>query len=233
MRKIGNSGFSMVQVMMAAGMMGVLSLGIMKLMDNQRKSAKAIKSSAEAHSFYLEAKAYMARPGYCKKNFLGLKIAEGDEFVLEDILKSNGKTLYKPGQIFGRSLRLESISTANFEKDTEFTALMDLRFKLDKIGKSYGAKGYTRILKLNLSLDKDGSVKDCSTFGAATSNSFDGSPAAIAVQEGIKDLNSGTKSAESEKVKSFLEKNAALKEMNKSIQTMKEANKKMEEMFKD
>ncbi|ATH09045.1 hypothetical protein BIY24_14145 [Halobacteriovorax marinus] len=233
MKKLNNSGFSMVQIMMAAGMMGLLSLGVMKIMENQRKSANAIKSSAQAHSFYLEAKAYMARPGYCKKNFNGLKVGEGDEFVLEDILKSNGKTLYKKGQILNQSLRLTSISTANYEKDTEFSALMDLRFKLDKIGNSYGAKGYTRILKLNLTLDKDGAIKDCTTFGVSSGAAFDGTPAANNIQEGLKDLHSGKKSAESEKVKSFLEKNAALKEMNKNIKTMNEMNKKMEEMFKD
>ncbi len=235
MRKLNNNGFSMVQIMMAAGMMGLLSLGMMKLMENQKLSAKSVRSTAAVQSFYLEAKAYLARPGYCAKNFEGVTLKDGVEFELEDILKANGQPIYKKGQIYETGLiRLDSISTRNFEKDTESKALMHLVFNLSKVGKSYGAKKYVRIVKLSLDLDKEGKVLNCSTFGSSASGfAFDGSESAVNTEEAIKDLNSGKETEQARKVESLIEKSGALKEMNKNLKKLQETNKRFEEMFKD
>ncbi|WP_372654047.1 hypothetical protein [Halobacteriovorax sp.] len=234
MNNLNDNGFSMVQIMMAAGMMGILSLGMMKMMENQKLSVKSLESSAAAVNFYTEAKAYLGRPGYCSKNFEGIVLEEGDAFELDNILKANGDILYEKGQIYESGIfRLESISTKSFEKDTETSGLMQLRFKLDKVGKSYGAKSFTKILKLSFSLDENGKVLSCSTLGSGSSFSFEGSQQSIDAEQGVKDLQAGVKSEDSKKVEKVIESNPALKEMRKSLETLRESNKKIEEMLKD
>ncbi|WP_417335386.1 hypothetical protein [Halobacteriovorax marinus] len=232
MKKLNNSGFSMVQLMMAAGMMGLLSVGVMKIMENQRKSAKSIQSSAHAQSFFMEARTYMARPGYCKKNFEGLQIAKGDEFEIEEVLKSNGKVLYKKGQTFGGALKLSSISMSKFEKETDTTALMNLNFSLDKIGNSYGAKGFKKILKLEVYLNEKSEILDCGSFGLVH-GMMNGSESQEGLHDGVKDLQKGIDSDNSKKVKSIMKKSNALKQLNNTINSINETNKQMEEMFKD
>ena len=224
----------MVQIMMAAGMMGLLSLGLMKLMENQRLSAKSLKSSAAAQNFYNEAKAYLGRPGYCSKNFEGVRVKEGDEFELENILKANGDTLYIAGKIYEQGLlRLESISTKNFERDSESTGLMQLVFKLAKVGKSYGAKAFVRIVKLSLSLDEDGKILNCGPLGSSGGFSFEGSEKAMDAEKGISELQDGVESEDAKNVGNIIEKNPSLKQMNEALKNLKETNKQMEEMFKE
>ncbi|PIK13905.1 MAG: hypothetical protein CES88_13040 [Halobacteriovorax sp. JY17] len=224
----------MVQIMMAAGMMGLLSLGMMKLMENQTLSEKSLRSRAAVQNFYSEAKAYLARPGYCAKNFEGVYLKDGVEFELEDILKSNGKPIYKKGEIYELGLiRLDSITTRNFEKDSEFKGLMQLVFNFSKVGKSYGAKKYVRVVKLSLELDKEGRVLNCSTLGSPSSFSFEGSENTVNTEGALNDLYHGKETEDSKKVKSLIEGSSALKEMNKNLEKLKESNKQLEEMFKD
>ncbi len=234
MNNLNNNGFSMVQVMMAAGMMGILSLGMMKMMENQKLSLNSQRASAAAVNFYTEAKAYLGRPGYCSKNFEGITLEEGDAFELDNILKPNGDVLYEKGKIYESGLfRLESISTKSFERDTESTGLMLLNFKLDKVGKSYGGKSFTKSVKLSFNLDDKGKVLSCSTLATASSLSFEGSQQAINTEEGIKDLQSGENSEKAKKVDQVIENSPALIEMKKSLEILNESNKKIEEMLKD
>lgn len=234
MNNLNNNGFSMVQIMMAAGMMGLLSLGMMKMMENQKLSAKSMRASAEAVNFYTEARNYLARPGYCSKNFEGVTLEEGDSFELDNILNANGDILYEIGKIYSGGLfRLDSISTKNYENDTESTGLMQLVFKLDKVGKSYGAKSFTKIVKLSFNVDKNGKVLSCASLGSMGGFSFEGSQQSIDAEQGIRDLQAGSKSKESEKVEQIIDNNPSLKEMKKSLKTLHESNRKIEEMLKD
>ena len=46
-KNLSDSGFSIVEIMVAMGLLGVLSYGVMKLMDNSNKVSKDIQTKDE------------------------------------------------------------------------------------------------------------------------------------------------------------------------------------------
>lgn len=235
MKLLNRNGFSMVQVMMAAGMMGVLSLGMMKMMETQKKSAKSIKAGVEVQAFYSELRAYMGKSTYCIANFEGEVLKEGDQFDLEELVKPNGKILYKVGNKYGdRSFKIAKIEVTDFEKDSDTSGIMKLQFVLDKIGKSYGAKSYTKILKIDVLLDDKGKLTSCATMGSLISGGgLEGSVKVDNVEEAIKDIQEGKKTEDTEKVQETIDNSEKLKELQKSLDAINQSNKKLEEMMKN
>ncbi|OUR96145.1 hypothetical protein A9Q84_07225 [Halobacteriovorax marinus] len=219
--------------MMAAGMMGILSLGMMKMMETQRKSAKSVKTSAEIQSFYMEAKGYLAKSGYCKKTFEDMTIKEDEEFELEDVLKPNGKVLYKVGELYGdRTFRLTSIQVSGFEKDSESSGIMKLHFYMKKIGKSYGAKEYMRYIKIDVQVGTKGEILDCGTLGSMLGGTaLDGTQGVENMEVAIKDLQDGKVTEETKKLEKVIYNNKQLKSISDSIDSMKKTNEQMKALF--
>ena len=237
MKLLKNNGFSMIQVMMAAGMMGVLSLGMMKMMETQRKSAKSIKTGVEVQFFYNELRGYMGKSAYCLANFEGQVLNEGDQFELEEIVKPNGKVLFKVGELYGeRTFRISKIEVLEFESDSDTSGIMKLQFVLDKIGKSYGAKSYKKILKIDVVLDVDGKVTSCATMGSLLSGlsgtgGIEGTTRLDDVEETVQEISEGKKSEESVQIQKTIDNNPKLKELQNSIDSMQQTNNKIEEMM--
>ena len=48
---LSTTGFSLIEVMVAVGLMGIVSLGVMKLMNNMSKGQKSVQSSMELDNF--------------------------------------------------------------------------------------------------------------------------------------------------------------------------------------
>jgi hypothetical protein len=236
MKLLNKNGFSMVQIMMAAGMMGILSLGMMKMMETQTKSAKSIKSSVEVQAFYNEARAYLGKSSYCTANFKGEVMNEGDQFDLEELIKPNGKVLYKVGKIYGdRSFRISKIEVIDFEKDSEISGIMKLQFVLDKIGKSYGAKSYTKILKIDVALNDKRELTSCATMGSLLTgiSGSEGSEQVDNIEGTIKDMQEGKNTEDTEKVQDTINKNSRLQQFQKSVDTVDQVNKRMEQMLNE
>jgi hypothetical protein len=230
-----NSGFSMVQIMIAAAMMGVLSLGMLQMMENQAKSNRSIKASNELQAFFNEARAYMGKTTYCTKNFGGEVMGEGEVLELDEIIKPNDKVLYAVGDIIGdRSLKIAKIEAIEFEKDTETTGMMKLRFTLEKLGKSYGAKFYKRSMKIDMATDEGGKVTACATLGnLATGFAGEGSPQAENAEQGVKDLQEGKETEAAKTTEEIIKSNSNLQSIQDSIDSMQQTNKKMEELFQE
>ena len=230
----------MVQIMMAAGMMGVLSLGLMKMMENQRLSHKSAKASSEALSFYQEIKGYLSKSSYCSKNFEGEVLNEGDKFEFEEILKPNGKVLFKVGDIIGdRALKISKMEVINFEKDSETSGIMKVRFSLAKIGKSYGASSFLKIVKLDVSLDEKSAVVSCATLGSLSQSAVslggnaEGSQKLENVEEALSDLNKGKNTQRAKDLQKAIDGNNELKQMQKSLEALHQSNKEMEKLLEE
>ncbi|WP_127716537.1 hypothetical protein [Halobacteriovorax sp. HLS] len=234
MKIFKEDGFSIVQVMIAAGMMGIVSLGMMKMMENQRKSTKSMKTSMEVDSFYNEAKTYFSKDGYCSKNFEGEVLKSGDKFEIMELIKPNGKTLYKVGEIYGnRTFKISKIDIIDFEKETDTSGIMKLQFSLTKMGDSYGAKSYKRILKLDTSLDENKKVVNCATFGSLISGiaggNLEGTEKVENVEQAIKDIQAGKSTEATKKVEKTIESNQQLKNLQNTIDSLRKANELMEQ----
>jgi prepilin-type N-terminal cleavage/methylation domain-containing protein len=63
-------GFSLVEVMVAAGMLGLVSLGVMKLTENQSKSSKTFETKFEVTSIVAEIRTLLSNSDSCTSTFV-------------------------------------------------------------------------------------------------------------------------------------------------------------------
>jgi len=175
-----NKGFSLVQVMIAAGLMGMLSLFMLKMQENQRMSQNKIEMDGEIRSFMNKLNGFFQRADYCEKNIVGKNVQDGvgDPVKIEKFIAPNGRVLFEKGGLYGnKSFELESIAKDSFFYDTDdrSSGNLTLMVKLKKHKKSFGAKIIAKKIDLMVYLNHHGKIISCN------SNSFGGGAARIGI----------------------------------------------------
>ncbi len=237
MRVRNEDGFSIVQVVIAAGLMGVLSLFMLKMQENQRMNQNKIAMDGEISSFMQKLNGFLQRADYCEKNLVGRSITSEEPFEIEKFMAPNGKVLFEKGQLYGnRYFELESIKDSEFFYDTDDkkTGNLTIAITLKKHKKSFGAELIKKKIDLMVYLDDKGSITACN------SNSFaGGSPSMNIKTEDIhKVVTADSESSEAEEVdaqtkekheviKNAIESNPALLELQKSIKSLQKSNESM------
>lgn len=97
MKKILNhSGMSMVQVMIAIGLMGAVSLGLMRMMEQQTKQAKTTKINMELANLKNKLSIIANKRVFCAANFQGRKKGHEIEELLNEEINVNdpNKSIY-------------------------------------------------------------------------------------------------------------------------------------------
>lgn len=246
-------GFSLVQVMVAMGLMSVLALGLMRMMSNQVKGQKSMRASMEIDNFINELRLLISRPGSCEKTFENMSYQDGMELM--EIRRSNGETKYLVGNTYGfntfklAGLKIKGFSPDDPEAENYQTGLATLEINLEKKGQVYGGKTMSRKVDVVLQLDKNKKIVGCSTLGGA---SLLQGPEVSAkdVKEAIDSVKiekQETKpkeekkngvpeekieiSAKVQQVQEVIESNPQLKAMQEAILQMKKANEEMKKML--
>lgn len=157
--KLRQTGFSLVEIMMAAGMMGILSLGVMHLMTNQQ----AVLNHAETRTGELEiinqVRSLLADREVCLANLEGLRI--GDE--LDHFIGAVGSPLYSVGQRYSQNgLKLESIEVQSDQLPSgEALGTAELSFTFERLRQSSGPPKVTRSVAILVKQGPDGRIQDC------------------------------------------------------------------------
>lgn len=85
--KRSNKGFSIIEVMIGFGLLGLFSYFMMQTFTNQQKSTKTIESKIEMNDLMSRLQSYFLDSEICKDTFGGLVIAEGQELDITQIKK--------------------------------------------------------------------------------------------------------------------------------------------------
>lgn len=187
-----DKGFSLVQVMIAAGLMSMLSLFMLKMQENQRMSQNKIEMDGEISSFMNKLNGFFHRGDYCEKNIVGKNVQDGvgEPIELEKFIAPNGKVIFEKGGLYGnRTFELASITKDNFFYDSEdrHSGNLTLMVKLKKHKKSFGAKIIAKKIDLMVYLNDNGKITACN------SNSFTGGTPSMGITtEDIHKVVTGT-----------------------------------------
>ncbi len=228
-------GFSLVQVVIAAGLMGVLSLFMLKMQENQRMNQNKIAMDGEISTFMNKLNGFLQRSDYCEKNLVGKSITSAEPFEIEKFVAPNGKVIFEKGALYGnRFFELESIRDSDFfyDSDDKKTGNLTLQVTLKKHKKSFGADLIAKKIDLMVYLNDEGTITACN------SNSFAGGTPSMDIKtEDIKKVVTGTASAtdkEDEKtaqkhemIRDTIESNPALLELQKSIKNLQKSNESL------
>ncbi len=236
---MNEKGISLVSVVIAAGLMGLLGVFMMRMQENQLKTQNDMMARSEIGLFMTTINNALAKPGYCEKSLKGKAVGPRSEVLLEKIVTPNDQILYQVGEVYGQGhFKLLSIGQKSFTYDDEDknSGILTLDVSLEKRKKAFGAKVIRRELAIMVELDQ-GKVYDCGTLGSVAGGSGPKSRVDLeTVQKVIS--NDGTdakKTASEEEVKKIIENNENLKMMQEAIRSMKETNeksKKLEEEYR-
>jgi hypothetical protein len=150
------SGFSLVQVMIAVGLLGMIAVGVMQVSKQMQTTAVSGETSIEETQLLSHISTILIDSDSCRETFRGLEIGKPIESIKR--MKADGGKLevYKIGEKYGnRTLLLKGMNLSGTEGEEN----LELTLERIKQGVS-GAKEIKKRIPLKLVI-KDGKVADC------------------------------------------------------------------------
>lgn len=239
MKRKFEEGMSLVSVLIAAALMGMLAMFMLKMQENQLKTQNDIEARAEINQFLNTLVNTLAKPGYCEMSLQGKKINKDQELSIDKIVAPNGHVVFEVGKKYGnRTLTLKEIRQKDFNKDTDSSGYVTFDVLLEKNKKAFGAKVISRELMVMVQFDEDQSIVDCGTLGAignsgGAANGID-MQAIESVTKGLSDKvlekdSTGAMKLKEEEVRKLINNNDQLRMMQEAIKRIQETNQNFEE----
>jgi hypothetical protein len=169
MKKLEQNGFSLVEIMIAGGLLCALAMGYMKFMDQQNRVDKGRRASIEVDALYLEIRGYLAKSGSCTKSFEDANLKDSPSIT--SIKKPNGNDKYIINKLYGnRLVKIKKMVIRSFDYDSEETTrgIGTFEVQFEKQGKIVGGKHIRKEISLDMLLDEDQYILECATVGNLT-----------------------------------------------------------------
>lgn len=155
----GIKGFSLVEVMVAVGITGILSLVVAQMMKNQNEVMTHSEAKGEELEIYSQIRTVLARKDACEATFKGSSM--GDQ--LSVIRNSSTNIVFEVGNTYGnRALKLDGLILKNQNIPTSGglgEAILEI--KTTRLKKDNGQKEMTREIMLQVNADASGTVIEC------------------------------------------------------------------------
>lgn len=162
------SGFSLAEIMVAAGLVAGLALTIMRISANQAKVQKKAEQDLQITSIVSSVQQALLNEDSCKNTLAAITIANGTS--IPSIKNRNGGILFQKNTSY-QGINVESISIKDVVIGANKFGELNLSLQLQKVSsQTYGAGKLTRTIPLKVELDSTNKVKRCYS---ATENAID------------------------------------------------------------
>lgn len=159
------NGVSLVEVIFALGIVGVIGLAVMRLTQMNIKSANVYESKSDSISLVNEIRALLSDENACEKSFGGGGVkASHPGSVVTEIKNANGITSYNTGKSFGKIKIIEMKFNDNFPEVNVIPGGIGdtyLEITLDR-GDTFGAQNITKRVRVRVETDMGGNIDACS-----------------------------------------------------------------------
>ncbi len=162
----GKDGFSLAEVMVAAGLIGALSLVMMKLTENQAVTQKRAESSFEINTISNIISQNLLVTEACSAT-LGVGTAVVDNAVITNIRNRKGNVLFNTTNKYGnRQIKINAMTiddvTINSGAGTNQYGELNLLIQFEKLSKVLsGNKLITKKFPVNVEVDSSGNLVKC------------------------------------------------------------------------
>lgn len=169
-KKINAYGFSLVEVLIAIGLVGALSVFMMRQNLTMTKSSKSFQSNSEITLMVNEIATSLAKGSNCSASFLNLNAANTPAGTINS-LNINGAPRYQVNTPIGSSgVIIESYALSDAGSDVDVNGgTTELIINFNRGTQGFGTKVMTKNLKINIETDASGAITSCSSFGLAGS----------------------------------------------------------------
>jgi Tfp pilus assembly major pilin PilA len=159
-------GFSLANVMVAAGILGLMAVGMMKMNENSMKSAKTHETKFEIVNIVGEITGILSTPEACLESFEDMK---ADNNLVDEIKDHKGRVRFKKGQKVG-SVTIESMRLSDSDSSVTVTAndtgdtMLEIVFARGKL--VYGGESLLKKVKIWVDVDGGKKIKACQSMGS-------------------------------------------------------------------
>ncbi len=178
--KLNNRGFSLLEILMAVGLIGALAMGFMSLNSSSLKQQKAMRANLAANSLQLAIESMFAYGESCLKNFGTTPGADLIPTVTKSvyqgqIMDSSGAVVYPVGDtatfVEGGLLRIRSWDVR--QKAVMSASNNDVLLEIGLSLESSPTEGYVQSLRRTINvmarLDATGKITSCNLAGSTIS----------------------------------------------------------------
>ncbi len=182
MKKFGPSGFTLVEIMVGAALLGALSLGVMQLTKSMQKGQKTVELKGQKSDVMTTLKLYLSNKSSCEETLRGIVAGPtiADSTPVTKIIR--GGTVPAPVVDLGANLgveygegaakiKIDSMMLSKYEETKaptptvpgEGTAVLLFNFRKNSNSKdgTYGPDTYTEKIPLQLYVDNTHKVVAC------------------------------------------------------------------------
>jgi len=152
-------GFSLAEIVVAAGLLGMLSLGVMQLMKNQQKSFSYAEAKSEEIEIYNQIRILLMNKEACLNTLGGHAVGDS----VSEVKNSSNISAFKVGNIYGnRSVKIVSLE---IENDTVPAGgglgQAFLKIKLQRVKKSLSSNIILKKMLLQVATNATGAIDEC------------------------------------------------------------------------
>ena len=145
-------GFSIVEMMVTLGVLGVMSLGIMKLMENSNKAARSIEVKDEISQLHRQISDVLASPNSCEASLSGKTIGTTVP-VIYQMINGAPSAKFSIGQKIGGKVEIKAMKVKSVNANGNGSqGLATLEVSFNKIGSVFGGQDIKKEISLNVNL---------------------------------------------------------------------------------
>jgi prepilin-type N-terminal cleavage/methylation domain-containing protein len=173
--KLNQKGFTLAEIVVAAGLLGIVSLGVMRLVDNMNKSQKTFETKSEIVLVTNSIAQSLTNEEACKNTFSGINLVTDSSVA--SIQNSTGASIFDVGSVYGnRSVRLTSLDIDNVSLANDGSSksgTFELLIGLEKLNsQNQGGLAITKRVTISVITDLSDDFVGCFNSAAgATKNS--------------------------------------------------------------
>lgn len=174
-----SAGISLLEVLLAAGLMGGLSLVVTQLAQNSQKSITSLESSNDVLTVVQGIQSVLSNPENCTETFRSKNASDEADAVtaIKDkssgVFEDNYKTIAAdPNMVYGqRRLKISSYSLSDSTTDVDVASLgtTHLLVTFDK-GASSFSQNVIKVIPLKVQVDGSGDITSCVSMTTAVDN---------------------------------------------------------------
>jgi hypothetical protein len=157
-------GVSLVSTVIAMGLLGVITLGVMNVSRQGNKINKGMRETLDRNSILKRLHVLLLNSRACENTFNGINVYNSSGVVIPVLKDSRDQDVFTAGQKVGQltvnSMRAYPIGAAGSYSATSFR----FQFSLDGSGKGYSSKSITQNIVVQGALDATGQVLSCHTM---------------------------------------------------------------------
>lgn len=160
---MNRKGFSLIEMMMVLGIMGVVATGFITFMKTQNKGQQTLAAQGESHILVSEMRTYLGKYNVCANSLVG-KTFRSEGLEIQEILRPSGKVKYKVGDVLAQGkLKINALTLENYEEDTVdgLQGRATLFVSIERLGDVYGNKVVKKEINLDIVLDTSKRITSC------------------------------------------------------------------------